>query len=166
MTHHEGMKTLEGDLLDLAEAGTFDVIVHGCNCFHTMRSGIAGQLSSRYPEVIEADRKTPYGARSKLGSISVAKVHRNGRDFAIANAYTQHRYGRQGVFAEVDAIASAFREVARQFPGQRIGYPRVGAGLAGGDWSEIAPVIVAALAEHDATLVEFVPTVRPTRPRP
>lgn len=159
------MKTIEGNLLDLAEAGHFDVIVHGCNCFHTMRSGIAGQITQRYPEVIEADRATPYGARSKLGTISTSTISRNGREFVIVNAYTQHRYGRNGVFAEVPAIESAFREVAARFPGKRIGYPRVGAGLAGGDWNEIAPVIAAALEGQDATLVEFVPAPRPSAPR-
>lgn len=159
------MKSIEGDLLDLAEQGHFDVIVHGCNCFHTMRSGIAGQITQRYPEVIEADRKTPYGARAKLGTISTATISRNGREFVIVNAYTQHRYGRNGVFAEVPAIASAFQEVAARFPGKRIGYPRVGAGLAGGDWNEILPVIQKALEGQDATLVEFVPTPR-VSPRP
>jgi len=127
------MKIIEGDLLDLAENGQFDVIVHGCNCFHTMKSGIAGEITKRYPEVLVADKTTPYGVRSKLGSISVAQVERGGHTFFVVNAYTQHRYGRNGVFAEVPAIAKAFQEVARRFPGKKIGYPRVGAGLAGGD---------------------------------
>ena len=159
------MKTIEGNLLDLAEAGQFDVIVHGCNCFHTMGSGIAGQISSRYPEAMAADRQTAYGLRDKLGTISSALVSRQGHEFVIVNAYTQHRYGRNGVFADVNAIAAAFREVATQFPGKRIGYPRVGAGLAGGDWGEIGPLIAQALAGQDATLVEFVPTPRPSAPR-
>ena len=30
------MKTIEGNLISLAKAGQFDVIVQGCNCFCTM----------------------------------------------------------------------------------------------------------------------------------
>ena len=35
------MKDIEGDLLLLALAGHFDVIVHGCNCQCTMGAGVA-----------------------------------------------------------------------------------------------------------------------------
>jgi len=43
----------------------------------------------------------------------------------------------------------------RQFAGRRIGYPRIGAGLAGGDWQRIAAIIDEELAGEDHTLVEF-----------
>ena len=33
------LKHATGDLLALAEAGEFDVILHGCNCFNTMGGG-------------------------------------------------------------------------------------------------------------------------------
>ena len=33
------MRTIEGDLIGLAKAGHFDVIVHGCNCHNTMGRG-------------------------------------------------------------------------------------------------------------------------------
>ena len=35
------MKVTQGDLLQLALAGQFDVIVHGCNCQCQMGKGIA-----------------------------------------------------------------------------------------------------------------------------
>lgn len=35
---------IEGDLIALAKQGLFDVIAHGCNCFCTMRAGIAPQM--------------------------------------------------------------------------------------------------------------------------
>lgn len=35
------MKEIEGDLIQMALNGDFDIIAHGCNCFNTMRSGIA-----------------------------------------------------------------------------------------------------------------------------
>ncbi len=44
-----------------------------------------------------------------------------------------------------------------RFPERRIGYPRIGAGLAKGDWKLIAQIIDAELAEEDHTLVEYLP---------
>jgi hypothetical protein len=47
--------------------------------------------------------------------------------------------------------------VKRRFAGNRIGYPKIGAGLARGDWSVIAPIIDEQLAGEDHTLVEYDP---------
>ena len=65
------MKTIKGDLIKLAEEGKFDVIIHGCNCFHAMGGGIAKQLADKYPQVEEVDRQTTFGDRNKLGSYSL-----------------------------------------------------------------------------------------------
>jgi|APSaa5957512493_1039668.scaffolds.fasta_scaffold585837_1 hypothetical protein len=34
------MKYLKGNLLDLFDQKVLDIMVHGCNCFHTMDAGI------------------------------------------------------------------------------------------------------------------------------
>ena len=39
--------------------------------------------------------------------------------------------------------------------GKRIGLPRIGAGLAGGDWPTIRAIVDEELAGEDVTLVEF-----------
>ena len=59
-----------------------------------------------------------------------------------------------GFLLHVAAVFFAYSS-ARRFDGQRIGYPRIGAGLAGGDWSEIAGIIGEELEGQDHTLVEF-----------
>ena len=38
------LKHAKGNLLDLAEAGEFDIVVQGCNCFCAMGGGIAREL--------------------------------------------------------------------------------------------------------------------------
>ena len=38
------LKHTKGNLLDLAEAGEFDIVVQGCNCFNTMGGGIAREI--------------------------------------------------------------------------------------------------------------------------
>ena len=56
---------------------------------------------------------------------------------------------------EYPAVRSCMASIKERFAGSRIGYPRIGAGLAGGDWSVIREIIVEELAGEDHTLVEF-----------
>ncbi|QPH54299.1 hypothetical protein [Pontivivens ytuae] len=73
------------------------------------------------------------------------------------NAYTQYQWRGRGPHADYDAIRSCFDAVRGRYTGARIGYPLIGAGLAGGDWEEIAPIIDAALEGLDHTLVLLPP---------
>ena len=74
------------------------------------------------------------------------------------NAYTQFHWRGEGVLADYDAIQSAFRLIKQHFAGRRIGYPKIGAGLAKGDWAKISAIIDQQLAGEDHTLVEFAPS--------
>jgi len=149
------MNIITGDLLRLALDGRFDVIVHGCNCQCTMGKGIAASIKQQFPEAYAADLATPRGDRAKLGTFSAAEIHRPPARFTVVNAYTQFHYRGPGVRADYDALRTAFAAVKRQFAGRRIAYPRIGAGLARGDWSVISRIIDEALAGEDHTLVEF-----------
>lgn len=147
------MERIEGDLLKLAMDGRFDVIVHGCNCFCEMGAGIAKPIAAAFPEALAADRATEPGDAGKLGTLTVSEVERGGRRIAIVNAYTQFDYRGGGRQVDYEAVSSCFEEVARRYPEARIGYPMIGAGLAGGEWDEIAPRIDRALEGRDHALV-------------
>jgi len=149
------MKILRGDLVDYAATGRFDVIIHGCNCFHTMGAGIAKLIASQFPEALIADKETSHGDISKLGSYSTAKVLRGATKFTIVNAYTQHQWRGRGRKVSYDAIQSCFEKISTEFKEARIGYPQIGAGLAGGDWDIISDIIDEALSDCDHTLVLF-----------
>ena len=45
------MKTIQGNLIHLAQNGEFDLIVHGCNCFCTMGAGIAKGIKAAFREL-------------------------------------------------------------------------------------------------------------------
>lgn len=151
------MKTVDGDLIALALNGEFNVIIHGCNCFCTMGAGIARAIKTEFPEAYTADTATKKGDRDKLGRFSSTTVTRDGHSITVVNAYTQYHYRGSGNKANYPAIASVMKAIKAAFPGKRIGYPLIGAGLAGGDWSIIAPLIDRALVGEDHTLVRFVP---------
>ena len=158
------MRIVRGDLLALAAAGEFDVIVHGCNCRNTMGAGIAKSIKQQFPTAYEADLATEKGSRAKLGDYSAATVDCDGREITIVNAYTQFDWrpprekpGIEGFNANYEAIRSVFAKIKIDFAGKRIGYPMIGAGLAGGDWTVISKIIVEELCGEDHTLVEYQP---------
>ena len=162
------MRAIHGDLIQLALAENFDVIVHGCNCFCTMGAGIARSIKTEFPEAYKADCLTVCGDYDKLGTISTAVVVRDKHEVVIVNAYTQFHYRgsatlarKQGDYKSIDgktnyqAIESCMQQVKEKYTGKRIGYPLIGAGLGGGDWSIISKIIDQALEGEDHKVVVF-----------
>ena len=150
------MQIEQGDLVQKAKAGEFDVIVHGCNCFCTMGAGIAKTIKQVFPAAYQADLATVASDEKKLGSYSMAVVGVGGRTLVIINAYTQYQWRGPGRKADYEAIRQVFRRVKQNFTGKRIGYPAIGAGLAGGEWALIAAIIEAELAGENHVFVEWV----------
>src|SRR5687767_8866212 len=140
------MKIVTGDLLRMATDGRFDVIVHGCNCQCAMGKGIALSIKQQFPEAYDADLRTTKGDPEKLGTFTAAEIHRPPARFTVVNAYTQFHYRGDGVLADYNALRSAFRLIKQRFGGRRIGYPKIGAGLAMGDWGTIADIVDDELA--------------------
>lgn len=169
------MKIIKGDLIKLAEQGKFDIIIQGCNCFHTQSSGLAKQLATKYPQVLEADKCTTYGKATKLSKWTEAIVEVNDNVFMVVNAYTQYRWSSGSDVFEYDAFQkfldligecikkSVYTSPEYPFGPKRlsIGFPQIGAGLAGGDWSRISKMIEKFsedVASHaDVTVVEYQP---------
>ncbi len=150
------MQVLKGDLIQFALMGRFDVIIHGCNCFCTMGAGIAKLIRENFPEAYQADLKTGLGDKSKLGTYSQAKVKRNGNIFTIINAYTQFDFSGSSQLVDYGAIQKIFSALRADCRNQRIGYPKIGAGLAKGNWEVISNIIDKELQGETHTLVEFV----------
>lgn len=149
------IKEIVGNLITLAETGQFDVICHGCNTFHKMNSGIAPQIKNQWPEAYQRDLETPYGDKNKLGTISYTK---NIPSLTVVNCYTQHNYGKDvKVYADYDAIEKSLTEVKTLFKGKKIGLPKIGAGLARGDWNIIKNIIEKTFCDQDddVTIVIF-----------
>lgn len=162
---------IDGDLISLAKEGKFDVIAHGCNCHSTMGAGIAPQMArafgcDQFPmERIGSDV-------NKLGNIDyqqfiltklTADDIKNGNfkpELTVVNAYTQYNYGRNhadGDFKPLsyEALTLCMKKINVVFRGQHIGLPKIGAGLAGGDWERIRFIIQRELADCQVTVVNY-----------
>ena len=128
---------VETNILNAFEHGDFDAIVQGCNCFHTMGAGLAGQIFTRFYEAYQADLKTEFGDWGKMGDYSKATYAFGD----LINGYTQFRPGR---FPKADLaknIEMLFTELNKDYAGKIIGIPYIGCGIAGGDWKEVSEII-------------------------
>lgn len=142
-------KVVYDNLIDMAKAGQFDVIAHGCNCHCVMGAGIAKAIKTNWPAAYLADLATKKGDRSKLGTYSLATVD----GLTIVNLYTQYNYTRDKVDVEYPALEQCLQKLRDEFTGQRIGLPMIGAGLAGGNWGIIKEIIGNTLHGEDVTVV-------------
>ncbi|MCD4722820.1 MAG: macro domain-containing protein [Desulfobacula sp.] len=150
------MNILKGDLIQFALAGRFDVIIHGCNCFCSMGAGIAKLIRDDFPAAYQADLKTGMGDKEKLGTYSHARIEKNGNIFTVVNGYTQYDFSGHGTLVDYKAIQKLFSRIKNNFTNQKIGYPKIGAGLAKGDWEVISNIINKELQGEDHTLVDYV----------
>lgn len=77
----------------------------------------------------------------------------------VVNSYTQYSPGSplpgQTIPLDYDALSLCMRKINFQFKGQHIGLPKIGAGLAGGDWSRIEDIIKEELKDCDVTIVNY-----------
>lgn len=149
------MKAIKGDLISLAKEGKFDVIAHGCNCMVTMGSGIAKSIKQHFPQAFQADIRTRKGDKKKLGTCTYATIVP--MNLIVVNAYTQYDYRGKGVKVDYDAVRKCMKWIVEHFPRARIGLPKIGAGLAGGDWNKIQHIIEEEMSDVDVTVVEYVP---------
>ncbi len=146
------IKYINGNLLDLADKGYFDVIVHGCNCFNTMGAGIANQIKYKYPEVYILDQETKCGDLTKLGTINYYTYN----TLTVVNAYTQFGFrSKNTIPISYEAIDSCMRLIANTFKGKVIGMPKIGSGLGSGDWNKIEAIISNVLYDENVIVVNY-----------
>lgn len=164
---------IKGDLLNLFDKGMFDAIGHGANCFCKMKSGIAGQISKKFPGATEADIRTKPGDKGKFGVFSYWD-HSNGS--RLYNLYSQYNYGREEghLYLDYKALNMSLRNMKANLwtrlcpidPNNKmhrihlkkpmeIGFPQIGCGLAQGDWERVKKIIQNVFKYHDITIVIY-----------
>ena len=162
---------IDGDLIKLAKEAKFDVIVHGCNCHSKMGAGIAPQMAKAFGcdqfvmERVGSDV-------NKLGNIDYQQFIltkltsddiKNGNfkpELTVVNAYTQFNYGRNHTDGDAkplsyEALTLCMKKINVLFAGKHIGLPKIGAGLAGGDWERIKFIIQRELVDCQVTVVNY-----------
>lgn len=152
---------VKGDLIKLAQAGEFNVIAHGCNCFCTMARGIAPLMAAAFHvDGYELEAPRYKGDIDKLGRI---EGHPFSPYLRVYNFYTQYHWGLSGgpIPLDYDALHLCFRKLKMELhqfgvrSTARIGLPKIGCGLAGGDWKVVSTFLDSELGGFDLTVVEL-----------
>jgi O-acetyl-ADP-ribose deacetylase (regulator of RNase III) len=174
----------KGDLLKAFDCGEVATIAHGCNCFHTMRKGIAKQIKENYDIVQFVDIEfTDKGDRNKLGTLTYSSVtpyalrtappaygvmfhdHIAGTPSPkhiidtshkyIINAYTQYTYWNCNDMLYLDAVESCMQLIHDNWYDHTIGIPKIGCGLARGDWNKVESIIGNIFSDIDIYVYEL-----------
>ena len=140
------LKVVTGNLLN-EDRG---ILVHGVNCQGKMGAGIALEVKRRYPKAyhsyLDRCKWSNFDPFRMLGFVDFVQINDN---LVIANAFIQDTYGNDGRrYVSYDAIDRCFIEINQYAlrTGLPVKYPRIGAGLAGGNWDIISAIINVNLA--------------------
>lgn len=144
---------INGDLVTLAKEGKFNVIAHGCNCFCTMGAGIAPHMALVFGcDKFRLEDSAYKGDINKLGQIDYVRIPDG---VWVINAYTQYGVSRHVRALDYDALTLCLRKINFRFNGRHIGLPKIGCGLAGGDWKVVKEIIIKELSSCDVTIVIY-----------
>lgn len=139
---------VKGDLFDTG----CDIIAHGCNCRGGYGSGVAYTMAMKYPKARELYLEKYDEEGWRLGDVQFVTVV-GGK--IIANCATQKDFLPRGIrHANYSAIESVMKELKEyaQSRGLSVAIPKIGAGLAGGDWDVIEKIIETVFSDYDITV--------------
>ncbi len=143
---------LKGDATS-PQAGGIKIIAHICNDIGGWGKGFVLAISKRWPEPEAAYRKW-HRERSqndfKLGAIQVIPVTPY---IYVANMVAQRgtKTGSNGVPIRYEAVDQCLKTLAGNTKelNASVHMPRIGCGLAGGNWNQIEPLILNTLSALD-----------------
>lgn len=141
------IKYIKGDLFQAPQT----IIAHGCNCQGGFGSGVAGIMLRKYPEARNKYIQKHHAQGWKLGDIQIISTGNK----IIVNCATQDRYGNGQKDGNVYCDYPAIKQVMIQLKAlaiekkAEIAIPKIGAGLANGDWNIIESIINEVFHDQD-----------------
>lgn len=146
------IRYLAGDATSPVGSGP-KIIVHCCNDIGVWGAGFVLALSKRWEEPERRYRQWAETLRDQelpLGEVQFVQVE---RDITVGNLIGQHGTWRERGHPPVryEALAKGFDAVAEwaRSAAASVHMPRLGCGLAGGDWRRVEPLILGALSTFD-----------------
>ena len=135
-----------GDLFDLG----LPAIGHGCNCGGAMGAGIAVEFKRRFPAMYHEYRRRCRHGSFRLGDIFVWDQE---PDLVVYNLATQPVPRPSGTLQAIDTSIRAALADAEWRGLSGLAVPRIGAGLGGLEWPDVAAVLRQA---GDDSTVELI----------
>lgn len=175
------IKEITGDIIQEWKDGNIDVLIHGCNCFNIMGAGLALQVAKEFPIVQAVDQSTKVGDATKLGKFSGIdflkevgnvkidekyeiqfpnditekdRVKSWATKQVIINLYTQYYPGKN---FEYGALVTGLQRINKTFKksGLIIGFPQIGCGIGGGDWTIVKSLIDSHTPNLKVVIVNY-----------
>lgn len=168
------LKIVQGDLIHAIKLAEFDVVIHGCNCFHIMGGGIAKLIANNFPQAKEADLETKKADINKIGKWSQSQHYydlpifreagtrltprQKRKVITIINAYTQFSLSQGEDVFQYQAFDNILTKLNKEFPDSTFALPWIGCGLAGGDKKKVIEILEKhAGTGMDLTVVQLEP---------
>lgn len=73
----------------------------------------------------------------------------------VINCYTQYGFNSSVKPLDYEALTLCLRKINHLYPNKHIGLPKIGCGLAGGDWERVEQIIKNELTDCEVTIVEY-----------
>lgn len=148
-----------GDATDPQGSGV-KIIAHVCNDVGAWGAGFVMSLSRRWSAPERKYRAwRADGEGFALGRVEFVRVV---DDTWVCNMIAQHGIGGSAPPIRYDALLKCLAQVAREAKRQRafVHMPRIGCGLAGGNWDEVGPIVDRALEGIEVFVYDL-----PARPK-
>jgi O-acetyl-ADP-ribose deacetylase (regulator of RNase III) len=145
---------------DIFAAADLRAYAHGCNCAGAMGAGIAIEFKQRWPRMFEEYRVRCEDGRFGLGDVFVWTEG----DHTIFNLGTQEHWRKK---AQIPALVRSLEKMcvlATSAGLERVGLPRIGAGLGGLDWTRVKKVMSEVGEKTPVKMVVFEQFIRGAAP--
>ncbi|MCX4406398.1 MULTISPECIES: macro domain-containing protein [unclassified Streptomyces] len=135
------------------------LIAHVCNDIGGWGKGFVLALSRRWPEPEAAYRAWHRGRAHNDFGLGAAQFVQVEKYVWVANLIGQRgiRTGSKGVPVRYEAIDTGLAHLATKAAelDASVHMPRIGCGLAGGDWSRVEPLVMRRLVERGVAVTVY-----------
>lgn len=144
-----------GDLF----ATELPAFAHGCNCAGAMGAGIAVEFRNRWPAMYAEYRRSCQTGMFQPGGVHVWQEFEpdGDRRRVIFNLMTQQAPGIRAQLPAIQQAVAAMTRWAEWHGLPAIGMPRIGAGLGGLSWPDVAEVVEKAAGPSQVQVTVFTP---------
>jgi O-acetyl-ADP-ribose deacetylase (regulator of RNase III) len=144
---------MKGDIFNTDGLKAF---AHGVNCAGAMDSGVSVAFKKRWPEMFAEYHARCEDKRFQLGDVFVW----SGGEETVYGLGIQEHWKKKSNLPALSRALKKMIELATASGIDRIGLPRIGAGLGGLDWVRVRRILEEAGAETRVTLLVFEQFVR------
>ena len=141
---------------DLFHTDGVRAYANGCNCAGAMDAGVSVAFKKRWPRMFDDYAARCADRRFHLGDVLVWSEG----DEVVYNLAIQEHWKKKAKLAALTRALRKAVELAALAGVERIGVPRLGAGLGGLDWTRVKKILTEIGAETKVSLVVFEQFVR------